>query len=565
MKKIFTLILVFVAAGVYAQDSVNITFFVNTKHISVDAGGMHIAGGTTFGSPGTNLMTDADGGGVYEWTTRQPKGFTDYFTIANGACPDWSCKENIGGLPCANPDNFNDRKMVNVQNDTVLLMNYGNCSSDTTEGPAAAPAAAASAPEFKEANVISLFSNAYTDVTVGTWRTGWSNGDFEDIQVGTNDVKKYSNLSFVGIEPGAGNFINASEMTHFNLDIWSPDATEFKVKLVDFGADGSYQGGDDTEHELIFTSPTQSEWVNLYLDLDSFINLSGKTNIAQIIFAAGPSGAATVYVDNILFHKLVPDAEPTTAAADPTDKEADVISLFSNVYTDATVDTWKTSWSNATLEDIQVDGNDVKKYSSLDFVGIEAVAGNSIDASDMEHITFDAWTPNATTYRIKLVDFGADNAFGGGDDSEHEVAIEGAATETWNNHKIALADMTGLKGTSNISQIIFSALPTGGATLYLDNIYFSKPETNGITEASFNSFKMYPNPVNDNLNLDIATNGININSYEILSSHGQVLNVTSVNSSSINSSMDLSNYTSGIYFLKINTENGTLTQRFIKN
>jgi hypothetical protein len=28
-------------------------------------------------------------------------------------------------------------------------------------------------------------------------------------------------------------------MTHFHTDIWSSDLTEFKVKLVDFGANGA--------------------------------------------------------------------------------------------------------------------------------------------------------------------------------------------------------------------------------------------------------------------------------------------------------------------------------------
>ena len=43
-------------------------------------------------------------------------------------------------------------------------------------------------------------------------------------------------------------------MEHFNLDVWTPDATTFRVKLVDFGADAAFGGGDDTEHELAFES-----------------------------------------------------------------------------------------------------------------------------------------------------------------------------------------------------------------------------------------------------------------------------------------------------------------------
>ena len=169
--------------------------------------------------------------------------------------------------------------------------------------------------------------------------------------------------------------------------------------------------------------------------------------------------------------------EPSTAAADPTADQADVISLFSGVYNDVTVNTWRTGWSNATLTDTTADGNDVKRYSALDFVGIEAVGPNSIDASTMEYFTFDAWTADATTYRIKLVDFGADNGFGGGDDSEHEIVFDMPAQSSWTNHTIDLSDFSGLTGTSNISQLIFSALPTVGNTLYVDNIYFSKEPT----------------------------------------------------------------------------------------
>jgi hypothetical protein len=84
--------------------------------------------------------------------------------------------------------------------------------------------------------------------------------------------------------------------------------------------------------------------------------------------------------------------EPSTAAADPTADQVDVISLFSGVYTDVTVDTWRTTWSNATLTDTTADGNDIKRYSKLDFVGIETIGANAIDASGMEYISFDAWT-----------------------------------------------------------------------------------------------------------------------------------------------------------------------------
>lgn len=166
--------------------------------------------------------------------------------------------------------------------------------------------------------------------------------------------------------------------------------------------------------------------------------------------------------------------EPATAATEPTEDAEDVISLFSGAYTDVTVDTWRTSWSAGTLEDVQVAGNDVKKYSNLDFVGVEATGANSIDVSGMDYFTFDVWSPDATLYRVKMVDFGADNAFGGGDDTEAEVVFTSPSQGTWNNHRINLADLATLTGREHISQIIFSAQPIGAATLYIDNVYFSR-------------------------------------------------------------------------------------------
>ncbi|MDA9110979.1 lamin tail domain-containing protein [Bacteroidia bacterium] len=358
---------------------------------------------------------------------------------------------------------------------SILITNEGEeCRFDSWSMDfSSEPMAGAPTPTADAADVISLFSNAYTDVTVDTWRTGWSNATLTDIQLGTDDVKRYTNLDFVGIEAVGANSIDASGMDHISFDAWTPNATTYRIKLVDFGADNAFGGGDDSEHEVVINSPGLSSWNTHQIALSDMTGLSATSNISQIIFSALPTAGATLYVDNIYFYQT-PEPAPMTAAAAPTADAVDVISLFSNTYTDVTVDTWRTGWSNATLEDIQVAGDDVKKYSALDFVGIETVGANSIDASGMDYFTFDAWTPNATTYRVKLVDFGADNAFGGGDDTEHEIAFANPTQETWTNHTINLSDFTGLTGKSNISQIIFSALPTAGTTLYIDNVYFSR-------------------------------------------------------------------------------------------
>jgi len=130
MKRKFLpiLILLFSISAVMAQ--VNITFEVNTEALgTVDPTGIFIGGGTGFGGPSDNVMTDADGDGVWTATFTQPAGFSSHYTFLNGDS-GWGAKENIAGLPCADPANFNDRFLPPVFSDTTILACFGTCDND---------------------------------------------------------------------------------------------------------------------------------------------------------------------------------------------------------------------------------------------------------------------------------------------------------------------------------------------------------------------------------------------------------------------------------------------------
>ena len=177
-------------------------------------------------------------------------------------------------------------------------------SSSTLSNPT--PSVAAPTPTAAQANVISLFSNTYTNVGVNTWLTNWSAGNTSTLQIAGNDTRLYSNLNFVGIETTGANMINANCMTHFNIDIYTPNMTQFRVKLVDWGANGIYQGtpNDDTEAELTYT-PTLNGWNTYNIPLSNFASggLVNKAHIAQIILSGNPVGNGILYVDNIYFSK----------------------------------------------------------------------------------------------------------------------------------------------------------------------------------------------------------------------------------------------------------------------
>ncbi|MFK8006889.1 MAG: T9SS type A sorting domain-containing protein [Saprospiraceae bacterium] len=131
MKRNFLpiLILLFSISFVNAQQ-VNITFEVNTTEMaSVDMEGIYLAGGLGFGVAGDNPLVDA-GNGIWTITVQRDQGFESHYTFLNGNCPDWSCKEDLAGLPCADPNNFNDRWLPAVMSDTTVLVCFENCADD---------------------------------------------------------------------------------------------------------------------------------------------------------------------------------------------------------------------------------------------------------------------------------------------------------------------------------------------------------------------------------------------------------------------------------------------------
>lgn len=171
----------------------------------------------------------------------------------------------------------------------------------------ALPPSPAPTPTLPSGSVISLFSNAYPNRFVDTWSAPWDFADVSDLSIAGNAIKGYSIASYAGIE-FTSQPIDASAMTYFHMDVWAISGTNFKVKLVDFGANGAYLGGDDSERELTFdatTTPaiTPGSWVPLEIPLASFMGtpgLAARGHLAQLILAGD---MRSVFVDNVYFHQ----------------------------------------------------------------------------------------------------------------------------------------------------------------------------------------------------------------------------------------------------------------------
>lgn len=112
---------------------VQITFRLGMTAVPPHPDGVWLAGGGHFDIPGGKYkMQDDDGDLIYEITMPREIGFNSFYTFTNGPCPDYSCKEDLTGLPCGDPENFNDRTLDPVLTDTILETCFGTCETNAS-------------------------------------------------------------------------------------------------------------------------------------------------------------------------------------------------------------------------------------------------------------------------------------------------------------------------------------------------------------------------------------------------------------------------------------------------
>lgn len=171
------------------------------------------------------------------------------------------------------------------------------------------PAEPAPTPPARDAaDVVSLYTStgAYDDVPADTWQTSWSAAGPAStftIPGTTQAVKKYTALKYAGVEfLNPGPHVDASEMTTMHVDLWTPDADAFHVKLVAF--DGITNIG---EAMVGFGAGTirKYRWVSLEIPLSSFPGVD-LANLGQIVWvrdAGDPEATGTFFLDNVYFHR----------------------------------------------------------------------------------------------------------------------------------------------------------------------------------------------------------------------------------------------------------------------
>jgi len=193
------------------------------------------------------------------------------------------------------------------------------------------------------------------------------------------------------------------------------------------------------------------------------------------VVAKGAAIATTEYTMDFEVTEIL--APIASATPPPTRSAADVISIFSDTYTNVAGTDLYPNWGQSTqYTAFDLNGDAIIQYSNLNYQGIDI--GSEVDASSMEMLHIDIWTADATSIDIYPLPNGVQPA------DERFVTKQLVANE-WNSFDIPMTDFTsqGLP-VNTLKQFKF----VGSGTVFIDNIYFYKSPSlpfNGVTPITF--------------------------------------------------------------------------------
>jgi endoglucanase len=176
---------------------------------------------------------------------------------------------------------------------------------------AAGPTAAAPVPTASAANVVSVFSDSYTNIAVSEWGPDWGpfSARISDGVVAGNNFKSV-NLNagqvFAGVNFAGAKF-DATNYTTFHMNYWIDTPVQvgqvISIKL------SNHDGAGETSAIEFLPTVVGGSWQTLSIPLNSFTQALAslsRNNIAQLIITgarADNSQPVKIYIDNVYFSK----------------------------------------------------------------------------------------------------------------------------------------------------------------------------------------------------------------------------------------------------------------------
>ena len=335
-------------------------------------------------------------------------------------------------------------QIIFVSDATVSSIFVDNIYFYTDGGSApTGPTSAAPVPTRDEANVISIFSDTYTNISGSNLNPDWGQATMvTEMNINGNNTLRYAGLNYQGLELLSSQDISGMEFLH--IDYWTANSSDLNAYLI---------SGNSTEIAKALNVPT-SGWASIDIPLGDFSPVD-LTDLIQFKF----DGNGDVYLDNLYFYKEAGGGNgPSGPAPMPTEDEAQVISIFSDAYTNVMGSDLNPDWGQATaVSEVSISGNNTLLYEGLNYQGLQI--GSPQNISGMEFLHLDYWTDNSTLLNAFIIS---------GNSIEVAKTLD-VPTSGWASIDIPLSDFSPVD-LADIIQFKFD----GNGDIYLDNIYFYK-------------------------------------------------------------------------------------------
>ena len=266
--------------------------------------------------------------------------------------------------------------------------------------------------------------------------------------------------------------------TPFTLDNTNSTVKIMVWKSVISDVGIKFEANEASTGEIKIPNTLINQWEEITFDFSGKIGEASSTNIDAIVIFPDfddRTQCNVVYFDNVSLSSGGGSAtEPTVAAPTPSQDAANVISIFSDAYTDITGVDLNPGWGQSTVQTIvDIEGNATLKYADFNYQGTD-FSGNAQDVSGMEFLHVDMWTADATDVKVTPIN-------GTGSPTENLVGLSPITTGQWTSYDIPLSDFTGSGMTlDQVIQMKFDGQEgTTPSNIFLDNIYFYKTSGGG--------------------------------------------------------------------------------------
>ncbi|WP_396144972.1 MopE-related protein, partial [Flavobacterium sp.] len=209
---------------------------------------------------------------------------------------------NIGGLTPATPYTF-WLYQFNTATSVYSLPTIASNTTLTAPPVLIPPTTNAPVPTRNPANVVSVYSNTYSNVATN-YNPNWGqsgfgvlNQAFEAVPGSGNTILHYANFNYQGTELTA---TNLSDMEFLHVDLWTNAPSSYAIIQV-----SPINNGTGAAETLVTINQNQGQWVSVDIPKAAFTGMTWDS-VFQMKFAANGPGSTTpadIYLDNIYFWK----------------------------------------------------------------------------------------------------------------------------------------------------------------------------------------------------------------------------------------------------------------------